>query len=172
MIHCSPHISCAVPAEKNPKLCGLALTKGARKNEISVSVVLHLYVSQSLGIHDRKEVLEVARNADCELSTVPPPPLLNPTSFESTKAFLPLFFTQPEITRLHQTCTLAALFYSMCTHMRARTDTKLDAGKIQTSSNSVGLLFERAEDEVQGHGVLFRIYEFIGLLSLQRCLEI
>lgn len=39
---------------------------------MSVSVVLHLHVSPSLGIHDRKEVLEVARNADCELSTVPP----------------------------------------------------------------------------------------------------
>lgn len=68
-------------------------------------------------------MLEVARNADCELSTVLP--LLNPTSFESTKALFPLFFTQPEITRLHQTCTLAALFYSMCTHMRSHTETKL-----------------------------------------------
>ncbi len=40
--------------------------------KLCVCVVLHLYVSLSPGIHDRKEVLEVARNADCELSTVPP----------------------------------------------------------------------------------------------------
>lgn len=54
---------------------------------VCARVVLHFYVSQSPDAHDRKEVLEVARNADCELSTVSP--LLNPASFESTKAFPP-----------------------------------------------------------------------------------
>lgn len=48
---------------------------------------LNLYVSAFPGIHDRKEVLEVARNADYALRTFLS--LLNPTSFESTKAFFP-----------------------------------------------------------------------------------
>ena len=129
-----------------------------------VCVVLHLYVSPSPGAHDRKEVLEVARNADCELSTVSP--LLNPTSFESTKASLPLFFTQPEITQLQRTCTLEALFYSMCTHMRAYPQTQ-------------NLLFEKSSFYVklrrnvfwrngeQGHCVLFLIYKFISWSYLQ-----
>lgn len=49
-------------------------------------VGLNFYVSAFPSIHDRKEVLEVVRNADCALSAVPP--FLNPASFESTKAFL------------------------------------------------------------------------------------
>lgn len=76
VIHCSPDISCTIPDGKvqSSAVCGLALTKGKGKNEITVCVceVLNLYVSQSPDIHDRKEMLDVARNADCELSTVPP----------------------------------------------------------------------------------------------------
>lgn len=97
VIHCSRYIFCIIPDGKS-KALQLALTKGERNKEITVRmcVFFHLYVSPSP--RDRKEVLEVAGNADCELSTVTPP--LNPTSFESTKAFLPLFFTQPEIIQL------------------------------------------------------------------------
>lgn len=61
---------------------------------VCVCVALHLYVSPSPGAHDRKEVLEVARNADCELSTVSPL-LKNQLPLNQLKFSSLTLFTQP-----------------------------------------------------------------------------
>ena len=77
-----------------------------------------------------------------------------PLPLNQPKLFLPLFFTQPEITQRHQTCTLAALFYSMRTYMRTCSQTQNSL--FENSSFYVALWRSVIwRNGVQGHRVLF-----------------
>lgn len=115
-------------------------------------------------------MLEVARNADSELSPVAP--LLNPTSFESTKASPHLFLSQLEITQLQYTCTLAALFYSMCAHMCTCTQTQKRAVwkvKLLCQSKEESCLKKcKCKDTVSYFLFLFLAYKSISWSCLQK----
>lgn len=61
------------PRWKSQTLCGLG---SEQRMCLCMDVCLCVCAFSIPSIHDRKEMLEVAKKADCELSTVPPPLLL------------------------------------------------------------------------------------------------